>query len=135
MPGGSTKLVKAFNTMFTGPTNQFSDALPADSDTKPGFYSAYEGNGRRVMGVVIAEPYIDEDGKQTCDDKGGTHPVTVLTVGCFFATRPAEEKGSEGSIWGQFLGECSGDGSIEETPDAFDFYKIVLYKDYQAPDS
>jgi hypothetical protein len=134
MPGGSTKLVKAFNTMFTGPTNQFPDAL-ADTDTAEGFYSDYTGNGRRIMGVVIAEPYVDEDGKQTCDDQGGTHPVTVLTVGCFFATRPAEEKGSESAIWGQFLGDCSGDGSIPETPDAFDFYKIVLYKDYQSPDS
>ena len=135
MPGGSTKLVKAFNTMFTGPTNQFPDALPADRDTAEGPYSKYKGDGRRIMGVVIAEPYVDEDGNQTCDDKGGTHPVTVLTVGCFFATRPAVEKGSESSIWGQFLGDCSGDGSIEETPDAFDFYKIVLYKDYQSPDS
>jgi len=125
-PGNAASIIDSFNTIFTGP-NSDSNAL------NPIFYSQYrdgnpEGNGRRELAIVIGD----------CDNpivKGGKTEVPVLTTGCFFATEPAIKTAGKPVIWGQFIGECSGNGFIEITPDAFDTYKIVLYKDDGSPDS
>ncbi len=126
-PGNAATVIDAFNTIFDGPN-------PDTNATDPLYYSDYseaiptEGNGRRVLGVVIADcssPII----------KPGKTEVPVLTVGCFFATERGIKGGGTQVIWGQFIETCAGTGPITKTPDVFDIYKIVLYKDYQGPDS
>ena len=126
-PGNVASVIKSFNSIFDGPN---IDTNP----TEPLFFSDYnngrptKGNGRRELGVVIGD----------CSDpmvKPGKTPVPVLTVGCFFATDRGVMTGGKQLIWGQFIGQCSGSGNITKTPNAFDTFKIVLYKDHGGPDS
>ena len=127
-PGNTATVIDAFNTIF--------DGLPGgdSNSTEPLFYSDYNnsiptpGNNRRVLGVVIAD-CTDED------IKPGKTDVRVLTTGCFFATDRAVKGGGTPVIWGQFIEKCGGTGPITITPDVFDTFKIVLYKDYESPDS
>ena len=127
-PGNTVSVIDAFNDIFAG--------LPGgdSNSTEPLLYSDYSnniptaGNGRRVLGVVIGDC---TDG----DIKPGKTEVPVLTVGCFFATDMAVKGGGTPVIWGQFIDQCQGTGPITKTPDVFDIFKIVLYKDYQGPDS
>jgi hypothetical protein len=127
-PGNTASVIDAFNTIF--------DGLPGgdSNSSEPLFYSDYsnniptQGNGRRVLGVVIGDctsPII----------KPGKTEVPVLTVGCFFATDKAVKGGGTPVIWGQFIEKCAGTGPITKTPTVFDIFKIVLYKDKQGPDS
>ena len=127
-PGNTVSVIDSFNTIF--------DGLPGgdSNSTEPLYYSDYSndiptaGNGRRVLGVVIGD----------CTDpiiKPGKTEVPVLTVGCFFATDKGVKGGGTPVIWGQFTEQCAGTGPITKTPTVFDIFKIVLYKDYQGPDS
>ena len=125
-PGNAASIITSFNSIFIG-SNADTNAI------QPSLYSQYrdgnpDGNGRRELGVVIADctsPIVQP----------GKTDVPVLTVGCFFATDQAVKEGGTPVIWGQFIGQCSGNGDITMTPDAFDTYKIVLYKDHGGPDS
>ncbi|MEN8133851.1 MAG: hypothetical protein ABFS45_27575 [Pseudomonadota bacterium] len=127
-PGNAASIITSFNTIFDGPNpddhNTYSDILY--SQYLPGIQPA--NNRRRELGIVLADcssPIVEP----------GKTDVPVLTVGCFFATDKAVKVAGMPVIWGQFIGQCSGDGEISKTPDAFDTYKIVLYKDHGSPDS
>ena len=125
-PGNAASIIDSFNSIFMG-SNADTNAL------SPRWYSEYldgnpEGNDRRVLNIVIgncSSPIV----------KGGKTEVPVLTTGCFFATEIAVKVKGRPVIWGQFIGECPGTGNITTTPNAFDTYKIVLYKDHGSPDS
>ena len=127
-PGNTASVIDSFNTIF--------DGLPGgdSNSSEPLFYSDYvndiptKGNQRRILGVVIGD----------CTDpdiKPGKTDVKVLTTGCFFATDKGVKGGGTPVIWGQFVEKCAGTGPITKTPSVFDIFKIVLYKDYQGPDS
>jgi hypothetical protein len=80
-----------------------------------------------VKSVIIAD----------CTNKlNGRDDLDVLTVGCFFLTQPTEQKGNAQVVWGQFIGECPGNGQINLNPlPAFNQQKIILYKDPDSTDS
>lgn len=125
-PGNAASISDSYNTIFNGP-NPDSNAL------NPIFYSQYrdgnpDGNGRRELTIIVGD----------CENpivKGGKTQVPVLTSACFFATEPSIKTQGKPVMWGQFVGECVGNGVIEIDPDAFDTFKIVLYKDHSGPDS
>jgi hypothetical protein len=82
---------------------------------------------RRIKPVIIGN----------CDAAGctGACDMPILTIGCFMLTQPAEQKGNEQRVWGQFIGECAGSGNPTLTPSAFSQQKIILYKDPDSTDS
>jgi hypothetical protein len=150
-------LAQGFNTVFndySGPVDP--ELFPPDqvidttSDDIPGrdrvFYDEYLGRSeertgfspvdipapdgvrnRRLKSVIIAD----------CSEKvNGRHVLDVLTVGCFFLTQPTEQQGNAQVVWGQFIGECPGNGRISlVTNPVFTQQKIILYKDPDSTDS
>jgi hypothetical protein len=157
-PGMKTgPLAQGFNTVFndySGPVDP--ELFPPDqvidttSDDIPGrdrvFYDEYMGRSegqtgfspvdipapdgvrnRRLKSVIIAD----------CSEKvNGRHVLDVLTVGCFFLTQPTEQQGNAQVVWGQFIGECPGNGRISlVTNPVFTQQKIILYKDPDSTDS
>jgi hypothetical protein len=134
--GNAVSTIPSFNTMFDGPN--------ADTVTGDMLYSNYidagglkadGGNERRVLPIVIADCETPPDAPGCKGKFAGKSCYTVMTTGCFFATEKAVKKGNESEIWGEFIGRCAGTGNLTTTPNAFDIHKIVLYKDYQGPDS
>ena len=94
----------------------------------PGWDQPLDGiPNRRMKAVVIGN----------CQAAGctGACDMPILTVGCFYLTQPAEQKGNEQRVWGQFIGECGGNGNISLNPSAFSQVKIILYKDPDSTDS
>jgi hypothetical protein len=81
---------------------------------------------RRIKAVVIGN----------CAAAGctGSCDMPILTIGCFYLTQPAEQGGGQ-RVWGQFIGECGGNGNLTLTPSAFTQQKIILYKDPDSSDS
>lgn len=79
--------------------------------------------GRRILRVVIGGPCSGTD--------GGTSQIAVLGFGCFFVLQPADQKGNESQIFGQFVEMCSSDGVPGPTPaDEHGPQIIQLYKTY-----
>ena len=83
--------------------------------------------GRRILTVPVGN---------CTGTTNGSGQVEVLGVACMFMTHPATHSGNTQSIYGEFIGECEGNGDMDEFPDSgdvgFGVYKIILYKD---PDS
>jgi hypothetical protein len=159
--GNIVSIRKAFNTIFGDvPNGNQYDPLdyPPDTVTDIGtdedrlFYDEYEQRQtsqdydhpdgrpyRRRMPVVIAQ-CTDEDGN-LIEENNGKSDLKVLTVGCFFLTRPLPNPGEGGTgnnqiVWGQFVGECPSNGEKTITPNpVFDINKIILYKDPDSKDS
>jgi hypothetical protein len=132
--GNAVSTIPSFNTMFDGPN---ADTVP-DNDI---LYSEYvdagglDGNQRRVLPIVVADCDTPPDAPGCKGKFAGKSCYEVMTTGCFFATEKAVKKGNESEIWGQFIGACPGTGNLTTNPNAFDVYKIVLYKDHLGPDS
>jgi len=79
--------------------------------------------GRRILRVVIGGPCTGTD--------SGTSQVPVLGFGCFFVLQPADQKGNESQIFGQFVEMCSSDGVPGPTPADENGPQIIqLYKTY-----
>ena len=94
-----------------------------DSGGVPGWDEPNDGvPKRRILPVVIAD-CTSFDAKT----------VKPEAVGCFYLTQPMTQGG--GRIWGQFVNECSGNGSVTLAPTAFTQEKIILYKDPDSTDS
>ena len=117
---------------IAGRDRLFYDEYLGRSTNQPGFspvdIPAPDGvMNRRVKSVIIAD----------CTNKlNGRDDLDVLTVGCFFLTQPTEQKGNAQVVWGQFIGECPGNGTITLNPvPAFNQQKIILYKDPDSTDS
>lgn len=77
---------------------------------------------RRVIKIVV--------GSCSGTDAGQTS-VPVLGFGCFYLLQPAEQKGNEAQIFGQFVNECYADGYPGPTPSDDAGPNIIqLYKAY-----
>lgn len=77
---------------------------------------------RRILKIVIG---------QCSGTDGGQAQVPVLGFGCFFVLQPAEQKGNESHIFGQFVKDCEGDNVAGPTPaDDTGPQIIQLYKTY-----
>jgi Flp pilus assembly protein TadG len=62
--------------------------------------------------------------------------VPVLGFACFFLLQPAEQKGNEAHVFGQFVGECTVNGMPGTTPGTGpEPYRIQLYDDPDSGDS
>ena len=62
---------------------------------------------------------------------GGTASVPVLGFGCFYVLQPAEQKGNESQIFGQFVRDCEGDSVPGPNPVDDQGPQIIqLYKTY-----
>ena len=63
----------------------------------------------------------------------GQGEVSVLGFGCFYMTRKASHSGKTQKIYGQFIENCSADGSVGEDPpgpgEGPSLFKVILYKD------
>ncbi len=88
---------------------------------------------RRVLKIVVG---------QCSGTDGGQTSVPVLGFACFFLLQPAQQKGNEAQIFGQFVEECYADGYPGPTPvDDAGPNIIQLYKTFingvgsPAPDS
>lgn len=77
---------------------------------------------RRILKIVV--------GNCTGTSSGQTS-VPVLGFGCFFVLQPAEQKGNEAQIFGQFVRECEGDNVPGPNPQQDKGPQIIqLYKTY-----
>ena len=119
-------LVTDFNNPINGtdPVVYYGEYLERlDSGGVPGWDEPNDGvPKRRILPVVIAD-CTNFDAKT----------VKPEAVGCFYLTQPMTQGG--GRIWGQFVNECSGNGSVTLAPTAFTQEKIILYKDPDSTDS
>lgn len=118
--GSKTGPVKqGLNTRFGLDHPELGDQYPSDTDTDATTYSKYEGNGRRVIAIPIAQ----------CTAGNGKETITIAGFGCFFLTQPTDGK----QIAGEFVGECNASGTLSEDPskdeDESAPYKIILYND------
>ncbi|MNZ93023.1 hypothetical protein D3C78_1120760 [compost metagenome] len=77
---------------------------------------------RRILKIVI--------GRCSGTDAGQTS-VPVLGYGCYFVLQPADQKGNEAQIFGQFERQCEGDNYPGPTPaDDAGPQIIQLYKTF-----
>lgn len=77
---------------------------------------------RRMLKIVVG---------QCNGTDGGKTPIPVLGFGCFFVLQPAEHKGNEAQIFGQFVKECEGDNVAGPNPSNDSGPRIIqLYKTY-----
>jgi len=157
-PGNAVGPVyQGLNTNFgdySGPTKKDSDIYPPDivtdhdnpangtdavvffkeyqerlaSGSTPGWDNAPPDGvaNRRVKAVVI--------GNCAAAGCSGACDMPVLAIGCFYLTQPTDQGGGQ-RVWGQFIGECGGNGTLALTPSAFNQQKIILYKDPDSTDS
>lgn len=84
--------------------------------------------GRRILRVVIGGPCTGTD--------SGTSQIPVLGFGCFFVLQPADQKGNESQVFGQFIEMCSADGVPGPNPVDENGPQIIqLYKTVPSTDS
>ena len=88
----------------------YNDWLAHSSACMSGSGVGCQSNGvyeRRILKIVV--------GKCSGTD-GGQTTVPVLGFACYFILQPAEQKGNEAQIFGQFVKECEGDNYPGATP-------------------
>jgi Flp pilus assembly protein TadG len=81
--------------------------------------------GRRILAV----PIVDCSGNST-----GQSSMPVVALGCFFLLQPAEQHGNTNYIYGEYIGDCAGDGAPGPVAGP-GIYKIVLHNDPLSSDS
>ena len=105
--------------------SEYNDRLTSDP---PDWDQPSDGIAKRRIKPVIIGNCAASGCTGACD-------MPILAVGCFYLTQPAEQKGNEQRVWGQFLDQCGGNGNLTLTPSAFTQLKIILYKDPDSTDS
>lgn len=109
----------------SGALFDYNDWLQASAACAAGTGSGCQSGGvfeRRMLKIVVG---------QCNGTDGGKTPIPVLGFGCFFVLQPAEHKGNEAQIFGQFVRECEGDNVAGPTPiDDAGPQIIQLYKTY-----
>lgn len=128
--GGGTESVSADangNITTGGGTALFdyNDWQQRSAECVAGSGSGCQAGGvfqRRILRVVIG---------QCSGTDGGTASVPVLGFGCFYVLQPAEQKGNESQIFGQFVRDCEGDSVPGPNPVDDQGPQIIqLYKTY-----
>lgn len=82
--------------------------------------------GRRILQVPIGDC-------ANSSKAGGKTSVPYLGVGCFFLLKKIGSQQSSGSIYGEFIEDCSQDGVVGKNPgETSGPFKILLYENTQA---
>lgn len=84
----------------------------------------------RASRRVVTVPIID----CSVPGHGTSQNLPVKGFGSFFLLQPVEQKGNEGYIFGEYLGEGPASGTPGPTG-GYGVYKIVLHNDPDSPDS
>lgn len=103
----------------------YNDWMKRSAECMSGSGSGCQSNGvyeRRMLKIVVG---------QCSGTDGGQTTVPVLGYACYFILQPADQKGNEAQIFGQFVKECEGDNYPGPTPaDTAGPQIIQLYKTF-----
>lgn len=121
------------DTQLTFDFEEYADIR--DNAARQGEWDLSEGpratTNRRILPVVMAN----------CEGASynGTSSLPVVTLGCFFMLQPVTPgdpgKGNEAEIYGQFVEECRGKGTVSQDGPNDGPVEIVLYNDIDSWDS
>lgn len=103
------------------------DQALGNHDWESADVGGYGVAGRRILTVPVGN---------CTGTTNGRGDVQVLGTACMFMTHPSTHAGNTQNVYGEFIGQCEGNGDMDEFPEGpgvgFGVYKIILYKD---PDS
>jgi len=100
---------------------------PAGYDYQPREAGGIGEYDRRKVTIPVGDCSTTTNGQGT---------VPVLGFACFFLLQPAEQRGNEAHVFGQFVGDCTVNGMPGPSPGSGpEPYRIQLYDDPDSHDS